>query len=433
MLYIFGITLAVIAVVAFFISMTLRRIVTTNEVHIVQSGRKTVSYGKDTGNGNSYYAWPSSLPFIGVTKTALPVSVFDITLRDYDAYDQGRVPFLVDVIGFYRISDTNLAAQRVQSFQDLQQQLTVITQGAIRTVLAAHDIDSIMVDRSKFGTAFTAEVEEQLKNWGVVPVKNLELMDIRDVAQGQSIHNIMEKKKSLIESQSRIEVAKNKKDAQIAEINASQEAETQKQAALETLGLRTAQKDKNVGIAQQQAAQEVQEQNRITKEKEMAVIGVAQRQQAEINKDVNITQAEQAKQVTILAAEGTLESQKKVAEGIQVNGLAKAEAEKAMQMAPVQAQIVLAQEIGNNENYQKYLITIRTVEANQAVGIEQAKALEHADIKIISNTGAPAAGLDSVRDLFSAKGGMQIGAMLEGLAQSDTGKAALSTFMGGKK
>ncbi len=58
-----------------------------------------------------------------------------------------------------------------------------------------------------------------------------------------------------------------------------------------------------------------------------------------------------------------------------------------MQLAPVQAQIVLAKEIGNNEGYQKYLITIEQVKANESVGIEQAKALSHAELKIIANAG----------------------------------------------
>ena len=386
------------------VAVLLRRVVAPNEVHIVQSGRRTTSFGKDTGHGNSYYEWPSWVPLIGITKTSLHVSVFDVTLKDYEAYDQGRVPFIVDVIGFFRISDTNLAAQRVQTFQELEQQLTVITQGAVRTVLASHDIDSIMVDRSKFGASFTSEVEDQLTSWGVVPVKNLELMDIRDVAGGQSIHNIMAKKKSMIEAQSRIEVARNHQDAQIAEINARQAAETQQQVAMEIIGLRTAEKEQRVGIANQQAQQAVQEQSKVTKEREMAVLRVAQVQQAEIDRDVNVTKASQGKQVTILGAEGDLERQKKAAEAVQVEGLARAEAEKAMQLAPVQAQITLANEIGQNEAYQKYLITIRQVEANQAIGVEQAHALEKADIKVIANTGDPVSGVQNVMGPFLGKG-----------------------------
>lgn len=422
----------VLVIVIIMTAICLRRVVAPNEVHIVQSAKSTTSYGKDTGNGNSYYVWPSWIPFVGVTVTSLPVSVFDISLKDYEAYDIGRVPFVVDIIGFFRIGDTNVAAQRVQNFAELEEQLKVITQGAVRTVLAAQDIDVIMTQRATFGEQFTKEVEDQLKNWGVIPVKNLELMDIRDVNGGKVIFNIMQKKKSLIEAQSRTEVAKNMQDAQIAEVTAQRQIDLQKQEAIETVGLRTAQKDQKVGIAQQEADQTIMEQHRITKEKEMAVTRVAQTQQALIDKDVHITNAEQAKQVAILTAEGQLETQKKAAEGVQITGLAKAEAEKALQLAPVQAQIVLAKEIGENKEYQTYLITVEQIKANQQVGIAQAEALRNAEVKVIANAGTPASGVESVRDLFSAKGGLSMGAMLEGLANTEQGKALIDKVTGGK-
>lgn len=416
--------------VVFVVSITLlavmlRRVVAPNEVHIVQSRKSTQSFGKDKENGNTYYEWPSWIPIIGIVKVVLPVSVFDISFNAYEAYDKGRVPFVVDIIAFFRIADSNLAAQRVQSFEELETQLHAIVKGAIRTVLASHDIDDIMVERSKYGEHFTTEVAEQLKNWGVVTVKNIELMDIRDATGNQVVHNIMEKKKSLIEMQSRTEVAANKKTAEVAEIEAEREVEVQKQVASQTVGLRNAEREKQVGIANQQAQQSIKEQEKLTKEKEMAVNKVAQVTQAEIDKNVNVVKAEQEKQTTILIAEGDLEGTKRKSEGITIEGQAKAEAEKAMQLAPVQAQITLAKEIGSNEGYQKYLITIRQVEAGQVVGVEQAKALEKANIKVIANTGDPISGVTKVMDLFSSKGGTSVGAMLEGLAQTDEGKALL--------
>lgn len=437
--------LAVFFIVAFFIMISFRRIVSTNEVHIVQSSKATVSYGKDTKNGNVYYEWPSWVPLLGITKVVLPVSVFKIELQAYEAYDIGRVPFEVDVVAFFRIAESNLAAQRVSSFKEMEDQLMFIVRGAVRTILASHDIDKIMLERSTFGEAFTKEVEVQLGNWGVIPVKNIELMDIRDGDGNQVVHNIMQKKKSLIEMQSRSEVADNMKNAQIAEINAQRDALTQNQQAEEAIGIRTAQKSQAVGIANQQAQQAVREQEKTTKEKEMAVLSVAQVQQAEINKSVNIVQADQQKQTailiadgqkqtTVLQAEGMLESRKREAEGTVLVGNAKAEAEKAMQLAPVTAQITLAKEIGENKSYQEYLVTIRTVEANQAVGMEQAKALEKADIKIIANTGEPVGGVNSVRELFSAKGGTSVGAMLEGLAQTEHGEKVIGAISAlGKK
>src|SRR6185369_10880399 len=108
---------------------------------------------------------------------------------------------------------------------------------------------------------------------------------------------------------------------------------------------------------------------------------------AEALKQKAITEAEGKKQQTALIAEGNLVEALKKAEGVQAEGLAVAEAEKAKQLASVTAQTTLAEKIGENESYQQYLVTIRTVEKDQAVGVAQAAALTKADIKIIANTG----------------------------------------------
>lgn len=419
--------------------LALRRVVATNEMHIVQSSKHTRSYGKDTEHGNTYYEWPSWIPALGVSKIVLPVSVFDIDLNGYEAYDQGRLPFVVDIKSFFRITDSNVAAQRVASFEDLQDQLKAIVQGAVRTILASSDIESIMQGRSVYGESFTKEVGEQLSNWGVNTVKNIELMDIRDSHDSHVIHNIMAKKKSSIEMESRTAVAENMRKAKTAEIEAQREVDMQSQQAMEMVGRRTAEKDKAVGIANEQAQQEITEQQRTTKEKQMAVVKVAEVKQAEITKEVTIVQATQQretsvikaegeKQQTVLIADGRLEAQKRVAEGISVTGAAQAEAKKLMELAPVQAQIALAQEIGDNKGYQEYLVTVRQVEANEKIGIEQSQALKAADIKIITNAGDPVGGMNSVMDLFNSKGGTQLGAMMEALAHTKNGKALLEKF-----
>jgi flotillin len=416
----------VIILIAFF----LRRVVDTNEVHIVQSARSTKSFGRGTEaaekNGNVYYEWPYFLPLIGVTKTVLPISVFDLTLDSYDAYDKGRVPFVVDIVAFFRVENSTLAAQRVASFQELKEQLAAIVKGAIRTVLAQHEIDSIMIERSKFGEQFTLEVQEQLKSWGVTPVKNIELMDIRDLGQNKVIFNIMEKKKSLIEMQSRQEVAENMKNAQVAEIEAQREADVQKQVAEEQVGLRTAQKEQNVGVAREKSNQGIAEEARVTKEKQMEVQRVGDTKRAEIAKQVKVIEAEQVKQTTVIIAQGNLEQQKHLAEGIKVEGDARGAAETAIQMATVNPQITLAKSIASDKGYQEYLVSIRQVEALQAVGIEQARALEKSTIKIVATAGSPADGLNNVRELFNAKGGSMLGAMLEGFMQTEAGQSVMS-------
>lgn len=421
----------------------LRRVVPTNQVHIVQRAKKTISYGKDTGNGNTYYEFPSWIPWLGITKVVLPVSVFDLDLKAYEAYDIGRLPFVVDIKAFFRIADSNMAAARVASFNELKDQLIGIVQGAVRSILANSELEKIMSERSVYGATFTKEVSEQLKAWGVVPVKNIELMDVRDSQQSHVIANIMAKKQSLIEKESRTEVAKNKQLAEEAEIEALREVQLKKQTAKQAVGEREAEADKKIGIARAQSQAEVAESMKATREKEMEVERVKAVRAAEIAKEATVVNAEAAKKAKVLEWEANKESalleaaaklelKTKEAEGIKAEGLAKAEAEKEMQLASVKAQITLAEKIGGDQNYQEYLIKIRTVEAQEAIGVEQAKNLGNADIKVIANAGDVDSGVKNVMDLFSPKGGTAVGGALEALANTAVGKDLLSKITSSK-
>ncbi|BDB64141.1 hypothetical protein T36_0588 [Helicobacter cinaedi] len=446
-----GIAIAVVAAILLIaIPLFFRVVVSTNEVHIVQSARKTLSYGKDTGNGNTYYEFPSWFPLIGVTKIVLPVSVFSIQIEGYEAYDLGRLPFVVDITAFFRVNDSNLAAQRVRDFTDLHTQLEDIIQGSIRSILSSRNLEDILQVRSELGDDFTESVKEQLKNWGIEPVKNIELMDIRDSKVSQVIANIMNKKISEIEKESRIKVANNKKEAQMAEIEAQQATEVKQQEANKTIGLKTVENEREVAISREQANQAIKEQEKTTQEKTMEVLRVEKVKQAEINKDAEIVKAEEEKKkieldaearkaATIRSAEADkerqfleasalLEMKDKESQGILKIGTAEAESLKLKELAPVTAQITLAKEIGENEGYQQYLVTIRQVEANEKIGIEQAKALASADMKIIANGGDVQNGISKVGEILSSKGGMSMGAMLEGLAQTDIGKDLLKKF-----
>lgn len=442
-----GMWVAISAVTATLIGLGLawnyRKVVKPNTVHIVQSRKKTITYGRGYDAGNSYYEWPTWWPVIGVQKIVLPLSVFDLDLKNYEAYDEQKVPFMVDVKAFFRISDPQTAAERVSDMRELLEQLEGILQGTVRTVLAKHNIEAIMMERSTFGNMFTSETEAQLREWGVENVKNIELMDVRDGQGSQTVSNIMAKKESLIERDSRVEVAANKRDAEIAEIEALREADISREQAEQAVGERKAQKDKMVGVADEQAQQEIKEQARITAEKDMNVVKVKVVRQAEIKKEAAIVQAEEdkatdivkaegQKQQTIVIAEGDLQDQLREAEGIEAIGKANAEAARLLEMARVTPELELAREIGENEGYQEYLVKIRTVEKDEEVGKEQAKALQVADIKVISNSGDVAGGVDNVMDLFTSKGGTNLGAMAEAFAQTEKGAEVLSRLGVGK-
>jgi flotillin len=298
--------------------------------------------------------------------------------------------------------------------------------------LAQNPISEILEERAKYGQMFTEATNDQLKAWGVTNVKNVELMDIRDQQGSEVIKNIMAINQSDIAKTSRVAVAGNMQAAQTAEILAAQAVKIKQQEAEEQVGVRTAQKEQAVLVAGQVAQQAVKEQEAATAEKAMAVARVNQVRQAEIVRDAQVVNADQQKQVAIKEAEGRLGAAQQDAQATQVKGAAEGAAQQAVLMAPVNTQIALAREIGTNPGYQTYLVSIRQIEAGQVVGIEQAKALTAAEIKVIANSAGPVEGVKTVMDMFTPKGGLQIGAALEALKNTDVGKAVIDAVTNGK-
>lgn len=463
-----------LGVVAFWVMTLLRRVVPTNEVHVVRSRDKTVAYGtgkavKSDGDsgilvdpGTVYYAWPAWLPKYGIEAKSFPKSIFAVSLEKYEAYDKGRLPFLVNVQAFFRIEDFERAAARIEDASTLMRQLSGVLEGVVRRILATNELENIMQDRSTLGEQFTKEVNDQLAEWGVHTSKSIEFMDIKDQQGSEVIHNIMEKEKSRIEMESRSKVAENNKIALTAEIEAQREVDLRKQDAQQVVGERTAQQEKMVGIANEVAQQEIKEAAKITAEKEMAVIQVKEVRAADIKKEVAVVNANASKEVAVvkanadkevavvkanadkevivtnangekesmvLIADGTLVTQQKNAEGIQAVGIANGVAEKAKQMAVIEPQIALADKIGKDEGYQNYLQGIRQTEAIERIGIENAKALANAEIKVIANGGTVTEGLGSIGEIFSAKGGTKIGALFTALKNNPDVVEAVAKVM----
>lgn len=446
----FGIIVGFIVSMIILVSLIFRKVVPTNMVHIIQANGSTIPYGRGKPAGNTYYQYPSWMPFIGVTVTQFKESIFQVSLDGYEAYDSNRLPFMVDISSFFRVENAETAAQRVENFAELNKQLGDLLRGSVRRILATATLEDIMQERATYGAQFTQELEAQIKEWGVTPVKAIEFMDIRDANGSRVIAEIMAKEQSRINMDSRIQVANNNKSAELEEINAQRTIEVQNQDALQQVGLRTAEKNKTVGIADEKVKQEIQIQAKTTAETNMEVLKVNEVKSAEIRKDVAKVEAEQEqlvktisatadkevktitatadKSVQVVIADGNLEASKKDAEGITLLGAAKASAEKAMLMAPIDTQITLAKEIGENDGYQKYLINIKQIEISGNVGIQLAKAMETADLKIIANSGDVQSGMNSIGDIFTSKAGMGLSALMEGLASTDAGSALIEKF-----
>jgi flotillin len=324
-------------------------------------------------------------------------------------------------------------------------------------------LEEIMEERSVFGERFTESVREDLKSWGVEPIKSIELMDVRDTQGSNVIHQIMAKRISAIDMESRTEVAKNKKIAEQAELEAAKEiaitaAETEKlsgeaqAASKQAIGEAQAVSQKAIGIAQQTSLSEVAKAEQLTAEEKMKVVRVNEVKQAEINREKAIIGAEERKRgMEILAeaekfkvetdASAELEAKKKEAEAIktvgtaeaeviQAKGLSEAEAKKQMELANVTAQSTLAKEIGDNKPYQEYLIRIREVEITGEVNKVQyeslAKALNGADLKLLVNRGDVHSGLNKFSDLLGPKGGSAVNGLMETLKQTPEGAGIAS-------
>jgi flotillin len=442
-------------------------------VHILQRSKSTVSYGVGMKAGNTYYKWPAWIPFLGITVRELPVSNFDLDLVRYEAYDKNRLPFTVDVKAFFRIEDTNAAAQKVENLVELKDHLMGIVQGSVRSIMAKSDLESIMEERSIYGEQFTRDVRDELAEWGVVPVKNIELMDIQDAKDSNVIVNIMAKKKSEIEKESRVTVAVNMQKAQEAEIEAAKDVEVKRAAADQSAGEAQAKSSQAVGIAQQKSEQAIAEEKKITAEKNMAVEQVNTVKAAEIAKEAAIVTANQQKETVKISAdagkyqkevdaqaqksvieidaearknavqktadaekyrieqvaEATLVQQQNEAKGKQAVGLAEAEAEKAQQLAGVTAQTTLAREVGENKEYQQYLIAVEQIKASRDIGIEQAQNIGKADIKILANSGDIQSGVEKVADIFSSKGGSALNGLFESLKQTPEGEGLVDSLL----
>ncbi len=459
---ILGLAFAAMAVIALILAFAWRRVVPTNDVHIVQSQKKTKSYGAGLGS-NVYYSIPSFIPVFGVTVMSLPVSNFQVNLKDYEAYDSKKVPFRVDVTAFFRIEDTGEAAKRIPNLSVMNEQLHQVVQGAVRSVLAKKTVHEIMSERATFGDMFTQEVSEQLKGWGITTVKNLELMDVRDAPGSRVITDIQAMDTSTIEMESRKKVAENKAAAEMAEVAARQAADLRKQEAEQVVGIRTAEQVKTTGIADEQAKQEIAAQAAITKQREMEVLSVDTQRRAQIQREAALVKAEEDKQTQIIRAEGARQAQVIAAEAeataatseaaavrataigdadalrakgeaeaaiVQLNGAATAEAKKLLEMATVTPQIELNTAIGQNPGFMDLQVRLAQVEAGKEVGIAQANALSEglnqADIKIIANSSDAQSGIAGLPGVLTSRTGQGLGAMLEGLAQTPVGAAVIA-------
>lgn len=457
------------------ILINLRRVVPTNEVHIVQRKKTSEVYGRWFKWGNIYISWPSWVPLFWVEVQRLPLSIFTLQLNGYKAYDSGKVPFIVDVTAFFVIKDPELAAQKIFNIQELKNQLNEILKWVVRKTLASKDIIEIMESRVEIKDEFYNEVFSAVKDWGV-DLKNVEFMDIRDPDDNSSrvIDNIMNKKRSQIEAESQIEVAENQKRATIEKEAKDSEAraraaeaksradiveyDSRREADLKrieneklTQNLEI-EKEKVLSMQKEEAKQKLYESTKITREKELAIKQLEEEKRAEINKNIELIKAEEQKQKALIDAEAeakTLEMEAQAkktakeleaqAEKARIEAIWIAEAKKIDFMGTAEAKNKSEMAKALNEFSPEALhYMIRELEAklSEVVDLEKARALAKADIKVISTGENGGNGVQNFMDLFSANGGASLWAMVENFKNTvgeEKAQEFISKFTWGNK
>lgn len=446
-LWIFGIVTFLIVI---YIMTQLRKVVPTNEAHVVQKWSSSVPYGKWFKWGNVYFSWPAWVPVVWISVQRLPLSIFDLQLNDYKAYDSGKVPFQVDITAFFEIQEPEVAAQKVETISELRNQLNETLKWVVRKVLASKDIVDIMESRTEIKDEFYNQVFGAVKSWGI-KLQNVEFMDIRDADGSQVVTNIMMKKRSQIESESQIEVAENQKMAIIEKENKDSEArsaaaaaksradiiasDAQRDAELKVIENekltqnQEIEKERVLAVQKEEAKQKLYEAEKTTKEKELAVKQVEEEKNAEIAKSIELIKADEQKQKVIIDAEAEKEEirlkaeadKEKVelfsqAEKTKIESIGIAEAKKLDYIGTAEAKnkTQMAEALNSfDKEALDFMKKELDVNLSEIVDLEKAKALSKADVKVISTWTNWGEWVKTFMDLFSAKWGSNIGAMVE--------------------
>ena len=369
----------------------------------------------------------------------MPLYVFDIKLETYQAYDNGKIPFDVDVTAFFVIKEAEQAAKRVADFDELRNQLREIVKWSVRKTLAQYDIQEIMEARWDLADKFYQEIMNAVKEWWV-ELKNIEFMDIIDAEWFEVIRNLLEKKRKTIETESEKQVALKNKEREIVEAEARKEAEikrieSEKEAKLAQIEAdkltrtQEVEKEKLVKLQEEEAKKQVYEKQKETKQKELDIKLLEEEKKAEIQKVKEIIDAEKEKEIEIKNAEAKAKSLELDAEAkaraveleaeakqiaVEKEWLAKAKSIDYVGTAEAKNKMEMAKALNAfTEAALEYLIQELQLKYTSKVDLEKAKALEKADIKVISTGANGNEGMNSFMDLFSSKGGANLGAMIE--------------------
>lgn len=379
------------------------RIVSPTEAHLVITPTKKMIISSDdsiaTDGKKTYFAIPSAIPFFGRQVRIMDLTIEEI-VQNQESYEKNQARFNVKSSTKFRISNVKRAAETYDDDDDLKKQLEEVIVSSTNAIASNYDVVEMRSKKQEMSIAIQKEMDDDLKQWGLELV-SFQLIDFNDTKDSEIISDISRRREVEIQARTREENAEKLKEARIKEADAEEKARTREIA-----------KEQVVAEREENMKQKIAEQQKLAEEKRFEVVRVQQIQQANINKEQAIIKANEDKETEVirretkrLQGEGDKLRQEEQAKGdaapIREKGLAEAEAKEKLQDA--------LNKFGDKAI--RALVAEKIVDMQKFVGIEAAKALAVADVKIFSGGEG------------DAKSGFDLGKIISSMSVSNDGAA----------
>jgi flotillin len=329
---------------------------------------------------------------LGMTVHRVPLRMITVDVSNFMAFDIERARFLCNIIAYVAVTDPVKAAQRFGGdVAELERQVAMIVTATTRDACTKKTIREIINNRQDIIETVNPSLREAIQHWGI-DLKDIELVYFQDPTKTEygekEPPHVIRDISSIIEEQINSEARQ--KNAEQRKIARLKEAETDEEATK-----REIRRDEEVAKRQQEKDRAVAEFEKVALAEQFEVRRVDEVKMAEIMKQKALVVASQDREVEEinkerkrLDGEGDKiylsEKAKGEAAPIREKGLADAEAKMKLQDA--------LNRFGPEAI--RALVAERLVEMQRQIGLETAKALTTADLKVFAGGDSARSGFD---------------------------------------
>jgi len=389
-------------------------VVPPHEAHVVVSrGKGKKVYCSRPLEGHKLQSAYWHVPILQ-QRLILPLENIRIEIDNIPLRDQLMAKFSGDVICYLSVVDPLLAAEKLgrieaeegkTGFPRIESEVGKLIESITRNASMSMEVYEIMRHRDAFSQEVKKRVNDPLREWGVQLV-DLEVIHFKDIETYTVIKDLEQRQATLINAETRKQVADNQKGASIVESLANKETEMARAENEELYRVRQIQKDQKVGQTQQEALQNIAQAET-----------EANRQKVEALRVLDVGNAQVGAQAKIESAKGDSEAVKTKADGdseaIRKTGFAQAEVTKATLVAEADGTKEKAYALKEYTDAGLSLETIRAdVDIKKAQFSALAEGLKVARISIVTSGESSILGIP-----VSAKVGADIGQMLYEMAE----------------